>query len=271
MCRATVKFLLLLLVMLAGCASHPPDKRSVRQIEAAEFAAKGEQAYFAGRLEQARRHYEQALRLNTGIENGDGIAWNLLSLAQIHAALGEYQEAEAGLREVSDNGNRLFEKNVRAEAAARRAQLALRLKQPERADELAGQAQALCAEAECAIGAAIANLRARAALSQGDLQVGANLAREAESLAEKAKQDAELANARRLQGEARTRLGAPAEALPLLESALAIDKRLGKPDKIAEDLELLAEAASLLGRHDEAQAWRARAEAVRSASGKTSR
>lgn len=267
MCRATVKFFLLL-ALVSGCASQP-DTRSARHIEAMESAAKGEQAYFAGRLEQARRHYEQALRLNTGIENSDGIAWNLLSLAQIHAALGEHEQAEARLREISDNGNRLFASPVRAEAAARRAQLALRLKQPERADELAGQAQRLCAETGCAIGAAIANLQARAALMQGRLQASADIARDAESIAEKAKQDAELANAHRLQGEVRTRLGAPAEALPLLESALALDKRLGMPDKIAEDLELLAEAAALLGRHDEARAWRARAEAVRISSGKT--
>jgi hypothetical protein len=50
--------------------------------------------------------------------------------------------------------------------------------------------------------------------------------------------------------------------LPLLEEALGIDKTLGLPDKIRQDLSLLAQAQDKLGRTELAAQYRERAARV---------
>lgn len=251
---------LVLLVVLSGCASAP-DTRSVRHKQALEWAAQGERAYLNGNPEQSGRYYEKALQLNASIESADGIAANLLSLAQLHIERGEYDQAEAKLQLVLANKDKLFVSDALADAAARSAQLALLTQQPGKAAGFAQQAQALCQA--CASQAAIFNLRAQAAFALGQAQAAADLADQAAAIADKAQQPVELANAKRLLGGMRLHLGAAAEAVPALDGALALDKRLGLPRKIAEDLRLLADAHDMLGRRAEAEAYRGRERAIR--------
>lgn len=251
---------LTLFVLLSGCASHP-DTRSVRHKQALEWAAQGERAYLNGNIGLSARYYEKALQLNTGIENANGIAANLLSLAQLHIVRGEYEQAEAKLRLILDNKDKLFTDGAMVEAAARYALLALLSKQPGKAAESAQQAQVLCKA--CALEAAITNLQARAAFALDQIQTSVELANRAAAIAEKAQQPVELANAKRLLGEIRLHLKAAAEAVPLLESALSLDKQLGLPDRIAEDLHLLADAKDMLGQGAEAESYRSRERAIR--------
>ncbi|WP_435627043.1 hypothetical protein [Candidatus Ferrigenium straubiae] len=255
---------LALLIVLSGCASAP-DTRSARHKQALEWASQGERAYLNGNMEQSGRYYEKALQLNTGIENGSGIAANLLSLAQLHLERGEYDRAGAKLQLILDNRDHLFAADARADAAARSAQVALLSKQPGKAAESAQQAQALCKAAACALEAAITNLQARAAFALGQTQASADLASRAADIADKTQQPVELANAKRLLGEMRLHLGAAAEAMPLLENALLLDKQLGLPKKIAADLHLLADTQDMLGRRVEAESYRGRERAIRSA------
>lgn len=256
---------LALLLVLCGCASQP-DTRSLRHKQALELASQGERAYLDGYLEQSGRYYERALQLNTSIENADGIAANLLSLAQLDLERGAYDRAQARLQAVLDNKDGLFKVEAMAEAAARSAQLALLSKRPGQAAEAAQQAQALCKG--CALEAAIVNLRARAAFALGQGEAGADLAGKAAEIADKARQPVEVANAKRLLGEIRLQQGDAMRAVPLLDEALALDKQLGLPKKIAEDLRLLASAKDALGQRAGAEAYRSRERAIRSALGK---
>lgn len=263
MFRPTVNYCwLTLLLLLSGCVSHP-DTRSVRHKQAMEWASQGERAYLRGNIEQSARYYEKALQLNTGIEHANGIAANLLSLAQLHIARGEYELAEAKLQLILANKDGLFAPGALADAAARSAQLALLAKQPGQAAGFAQQAQALCQA--CASEAAIFNLQARATFALGQAQAAADLAGKAAASAEETQQPVELANAKRLLGEIKLHLKAAAEAVPLLESALSLDKQLGMPDKIAADLHLLADAKDLLGLRPEADSYRSRERAIRQA------
>lgn len=256
----------MLLILLAGCA-HPPDIRSTRHKQAIEWANQGEKAYLGGKLEQARPHYEKALQLNTSIENARGIAANTLSLAQINLDRGEYDLAEAKLQFILDDKNDLFAASEKADAAARSARLALLLKRPGKAAELARQAQFLCREAACTSGAAILNLQAQAAMVLGKDEESAGLARKAGAIAEHAQQPVELANSHRLLGETQLRQKYAAAAVPLLEQALLLDKRLGLAQKIAEDLHLLAAAKDMLELRAEAESYRSRERAIRAALG----
>lgn len=256
----------ILIVVLSGCASHP-DNRSVRHKQALEWALQGEKAYLSGKVEQSRQYYEKALQFNTSIENVNGIAINLLSLAQIHLDRGEYDQAEAKLQFILVNKENLFAADVRADAAARSAQLALLLKQPGKAAELVQQAQTLCEVAKCAMEAAILNLQAQTTFALGEFQKSADLAQQAGAKAEKQQQLVEMANAWRLLAEIRLRQGAAADAVLLLEKVLPVDKQLGLPKKIAGDLRLMAEARDQLGQHEEAESCRSRERAIRLAIG----
>jgi len=254
------------LVVLSGCA-HQPDIRSVRHKQAMDWARQGEKAYLGGKVEQSRQYYEKALKLNSAIENPRGIAANTLSLAQINLERSEYDQAETKLQFILGDKNHLFAASEKADAAARSAQLALLLKQPGKAAELAQQAQTLCKDSACALEAVILNIQAQVALSLGQTQASADLARQAGAMAEKAQQLVELANAQRLLGEIQLRQATAAEAIPLLEHALLLDKQLGLPKKIAEDLHLLADAKDMLGQHEEAESYRSRERAIRLAIG----
>lgn len=263
MFRSTANFCwLTLLIILSGCASHP-DTRSARHKQAMEWAHQGEKAYLNGNVEQSRQHYERALQFNTSIENANGIAANTLSLAQINLDRGEYDQAEAKLQFILGDKAHLFAPDSKAEAAARSAQLALLLKQPDKAGALAQQAQFLCEASRCAIEATILNLRAQAAFALGELQKSADLAQQAGTAAEKQKQPVELANAWRLLAEIQLRQGAAADAVALLEKVLPLDKQLGLPKKIVADLRLMAEVQDKLGQHEEAESCRNRERAIR--------
>ncbi|MDD5300182.1 MAG: hypothetical protein PHD65_06780 [Gallionella sp.] len=267
MFRPAVNFSwVILIVALCGCASTP-DTRSVRHKQAMEWAHQGEKAYLNGNVEQSRQHYERALQLNTSIENAHGIAANTLSLAQINLERGEYDQAEAKLQFILGDKAHLFAPDSKAEAAARSAQLALLLKQPDKAGALAQQAQSLCETSQCAIEATILNLRAQAAFALGEFPKSADLAQQAGATAEKQKQLVELANAWRLLAEIRLRQGAAADTVALLEKVLPLDKQLGLPKKIVADLRLMAEARDKLGQHEEAESCRSRERAIRLALG----
>lgn len=253
-------------VILCGCA-HQPDIRSAQHKQAIEWATQGEKAYLHGNEEQSRQYYEKALQLNTSVENSHGVAVNTLSLAQIDLDRGEYELAEAKLQFILGDKNHLFDASDKADAAARSAQLALLLKQPGKAAELAQQAQLLCKDATCTLGAAIVNLQAQAAVALGKNRESAVLAHQAGDIAEKAQQPVELANSHRLLGEILLRQKSAAAAAPLLEQALSLDKQLGLAKKIAEDLHLLADAKELLGQREEAESCRSRERNIRRALG----
>lgn len=265
MFRSSAKCLLLL-VMLSGCAHHP-DTRSARHVQALEMAHLAELAYLDGALERSRRIYEKALSLNMSIENAGGIAGNLLSLAQIHHDQGEYDLAEIRLQLILLNRENLFTGDMRIEAMARSAQLALMQKQTGKADALAQQAQSLCVASACRLEPAILNLRSQTAFEQGEFQVGAELAQQSAAKAEKQGQSAEMNNALRLLAAIRLRQGTASDTVQLLGKVLETDKQSGLPIKIAEDLALLAEAQEQLGQHEAAESCRRRERAIRAALG----
>mgnify|MGYP001367736416 CR=1 FL=1 len=100
------------------------------------------------------------------------------------------------------------------------------------------------------------------ALTRGD--AGAALALAGQALAVNRGRNAreETANSLRLQAEARIRQKEFAAALVPLGDALLLDKSLGLPERIEQDLRFLAEAHAGLGREDEARALSTRAARV---------
>ena len=131
-----------------------------------------------------------------------------------------------------------------AEAALRRALLAMDAGEHAAASEFATKAEAKCRES-CALRGKLLGLRGYLALAAGDGATAAKLGREAITLQRAAGDQEELANALRLLGSALLLPGAssaPAEALAPLNEALTIDKKLALARAVANDLLMLGRA-----------------------------
>lgn len=245
---------------LAGCAT--PKVLSPAQAQAVALNRQGMDGFAAGDIVRARQAFEAALRLERAVENEEGIALNLLNLAQCHQRLGQPEQAAAMLDQVLDSGAVAFSPQRRAEAALQHALLAFQHQRLAAAERWQRDGVALCGE--CAMAGKLRSLGARLALQRGDAQAALTAAGDA--LARSGDDSVEKANALRLQGAAHLALGQKPVAEAALLQALALDKDGGLPDKVLQDLQLLGHA----GADPAAQRryWR-RALAVAQASGKT--
>lgn len=254
---------------LAACGSAPyPPSRAERDAVAANQRAA--RAYQQGDLARAKLLYEESLRIDLALENAEGIAVNLLSLAGMEQAAGRADAAHALLDRVLADEPRALPASRKAEAAARKAQLYLTANETATAAEWSARAEALCES--CGVRPVILNIRALAAMNAGDPSGALALASRAlEASSEGAKTDApdprlERANALRTIGEARLLQGDSRATLTIVGEALALDQALGLPQRIFRDLMLLGRAAGSLGQHDEARNYYRRALSVASAS-----
>ncbi len=261
---------LLVAALLAACGSAPPEP-SAAEREAVGYNQRAARALRAGRIDDARTLYQAALRVDRSVENADGIAVNLLALARVEQAAGKLAAAQAHLDAVLDDAPLALPRARKAEAAARRALFAFDAGDIARATDWSKRAEDLCMPAVCAARAAITNLRARAALASGDVAGARLLARRALDSASGAgpadDPRVERANANRIIGEAALALRDGRSATPALSEALALDRALGRPDRIWKDLMLLARAVELGGDRNGARAHYRRAIEVATAAG----
>lgn len=250
---------LVLLTGLAGCAT--PKTLSPSQAQAVALNRQGMDSFTAGDIVRAQQAFEAALRLERAVENEEGIALNLLNLAQCYQRLGKPELSAAMLDQLLDSGGVAFSAQRRAEAALQHALLAFQRQDMTAAERWQRDGAALCGD--CALAGKLRSLAARLALQRGDAQEALEAASDA--LAKSGDDNVEKANALRLQGAAQLALGQKPAAEAALLQALALDKDGGLPDKVLQDLQLLGHA----GADTAAQRryWR-RALAVAQASGK---
>jgi len=251
-------------VVLVACAGTLPPEPARTQRQAIALNQSARAAFERGDLARARQLYEQALATDTSIENADGIAMNALSLAQVHQMLGEADAAQRYLDRLLEDSEPPIPRERKAEAAARKAQLALGAGDASAADRWADTGLNLCA-GSCSAQAALLNLHARAALARADNSAAIEWATRALSAAPDERGRTERANALRVIGEARLTLGEQRAAIQALEQALVLDKTLGLPQRIYSDLMLLGRAHAALGEREAARGYFRRSLAVANA------
>lgn len=230
----------LLLAMLTGCASAPKPL-SPGQEQALVLNRQGMESFAAGDVLRAQRAFEAALVLERSVENEDGIALNLLNLAQCHQRLGLPELAARRLDQLLGDATLTFAPQRRAEAALQHALLALQRHDVAAAERWQRQGVADCG-ATCALAGKLHNLGARLALERGEASAALTAATAALG---KSEGDAvERANALRLQGAAQLALGQRALAEAALVQAMALDKDGGQGDKVYQDLLLLGRSSA---------------------------
>ena len=244
-----VKAALALTFLLAGCGSAPPASQDPPRLKAAlEAESDGARRYARGELSGAGRRFDEAARLFAAIDDNLGVARNRLHGARVELARGE---AEAALRAVADAERRSGGMDIDSLLLGAQARIALG--QRAEAQQSLVAAERLCHE--CPHRPGLRLLQGRLALAEG--RAAEALARAEAALAEiKDIAGAEAGNAWRLAAAARLAAGDAVSAQPAAERALAIDRRLGAPEKIAGDWMLLGDIRRRNGNADAAAAYR---------------
>jgi tetratricopeptide (TPR) repeat protein len=247
--------LLCSVVLLTACG-HVQETRSARLVQAAEFNQRAQNAFLHGKYQYAATLYGQALQLDVAIEYVDGIAINTLNLARVNQVLGKTAQAEQLLDQLLNDKALRYAPKYLAEAAVQKALLHLQKGDAVDAVVWADKAVDWCGP-DCKLSGVIANVRAGIALRMNDGEQA--LFWSDRALAANRDIPLEHANALRLQASARLMMNAPDEALRLAQDALTIDKLLGLPAKIRQDLLLLAQVHERLGHTEQAGQFRQRA------------
>ena len=255
---------LVLAAMLAGCAGEPARERPSRAQQVIDLGQQGQAAYAKGDLPRAARQFEQALTNARRIEDSEGVAVMSINLARVTRESG----GSASALKILESVSRWHRGNMAAKTAREMDLLAaVLLSDLDRRDEALARLQTLREQCQtaCEAGIGIDSLHARLMLEKGEAGVAAQLATAAIARFRSHGNQPEVANLFRVQGEAYMALGDFATARQSLENALSIDKALGQPARIAQDLDALARAA-LAARDNAAHAaYLARLEDVRNA------
>jgi tetratricopeptide (TPR) repeat protein len=245
--------------LIAGCASNnradgskEPQNQESALIKAAQTAEKrATQAFQSGDPAAAADGFDAAVRVYDSLALVDAAARARLNLAR---SLGDLGQTEAALTQtraaLAAPG---LDAATRITAHGRLAALLMASNAADAAAQLA-QAEQLCA-ATCAQGLALAVLRARVELAQGNAAQAVQTASRALGLANSSAQLAEQANALRVRAQAQQALGAHAQVIADAGAALPIDQQLGMPSRVLLDLQLLAQAHRTLGQMAEAERY----------------
>ncbi len=227
---------LALLLLLGACGSAPAPLNAVQQ-SAASTSQSAARAWARGELAQARALYERALAAAESVEDFALAGSALLNLALVQQRAGDLAGAQGRVDRLLAAPQR-YGSALHAAAATRKALLMLDTPDLDAATAWAERAEAACNK-PCEQGAALANVRAHVAWQRGDVGGSMQHAEQAlaiATLATPSAQAAEQANALRQLGRARSRAGQTTQAAADLAQALAIDQRLGLPERVALDL-----------------------------------
>jgi len=262
--------------LLAGCGSTEKPPAVVG--EARELSRDGRDAFREGKVAEAYEAYGKALELHRSIDDSAGIVRTLVNLAVISKAAGRRSDATVFLDAIdryiatvdASTGVKPGDKALNealAEASWMRAYL--------HAD--AGRTSAAWAEIQrgksrpgAATGKSagrFANLEARLFLDAGDPVNALATARRAQRLNQRSGDDTETADSWRFIGRASMQTGNPSGAYDAFSKALDLDRELGRPPKVADDLLGMAQGAREAGRPDQALACAERARTAARAAG----
>jgi len=254
--------MLLCALILAACASAPPEPQNARLAQAADYNRRGEAALKQGDYGRAQGFYREALRIDLSTEHSEGIAINSINLARAHQLAGERSLAHQTLDSLLGASALHLAPELVAAARLRKALLYQDEGKLADAGDWAERSEALCKDAGCAWRGTLLNLRARLALARADAGAALVLAGQALAVNRTRAAGEEIANSLRLQAEARIHQQQFAAALAPLDEALALDKRLGLPERIEADLALMGEAHAGAGNAEQAREFRLRAASV---------
>jgi len=251
-------------LVLAACGSAPKPADPPQLRAALDAESDGARRYGRGDYAVAALRFEEAARRYAGIDDLPGAVRTRLHLARAELARGRAEPALAVLASIDASSGAAHAIDV----ALLRAQAQLALNRTEAAAAELATAAARCTDA-CSQAASLHLLQGRAALAAGRPAEGLAHGQAALTLLGDKDEALETANAWRLVAASRLAAGDAPGALPAADSALAIDRRLALPEKIAGDWLLIGDIHARSGNADAATTAYRRALAIADAAGLT--
>lgn len=230
-----VEWVLVAAIAASACGSVPKPVEPPRLKAALEVESDGARRYQRGDFVLAERRFEEAARRFAGIDDEAGGLRNRLHLARTRLALGRADAALELLGSLPADSPRDIE------ALLLKGQALLALGRVAEAGQALAAAEPRCGK-DCGQLPSLKILLARTALADGRATAARLHADAALELLANDEHGQEIANAWRVLAAARLADLDPPGALAAAKAALAIDRRLALPEKIARDWLLIGDA-----------------------------
>ena len=249
------------------------QEKSTLYKKSVAFNQQGVLAFYKGNYAKARKYHGEALRLALSIDDTKTALAEYINIAIIERKLTRHKEAISQLEKAY---NLASDDKVMAQTSIKRgdhdvavanistlmAATLLTLKDIKGARVWSERALDACHRSKCKFAGTIFNVTARLEIAEDNFTAARKTAGKA--LSQNRKEDngpEESGSLRLLAKTAQT----PNEALDYYIKALFIDRALGLPSKVAEDLIGAGESYSLLGNTDKAKLYYQRAHTVATA------
>ncbi|MCK4910314.1 MAG: tetratricopeptide repeat protein [Thermodesulfovibrionales bacterium] len=256
--NSRVAFIIAASLLTLACGGGPSATVVSQQVQRSNaHNVNARAAYERGDIALAMKLSSEALRLSRSVEDTEGTALNLLNIAAIYRVRDDRAAAHETLGELFNPAGEEYPEGLLARGCMLKALLYIDEGDLGEASMWADKAEELCKGSGCTSMAGAYNLKARVLLLRDNVE-------EAQQYAERGRRagggmGAETANSLRLLGDSYLALKEYGHAEKLYKEALALDKSLGLPPKIALDLKGMGEAAIGAGRSDKARGYLLRA------------
>ncbi len=247
--------------LIMACGGGPSTTAASSQVKRSNsYNVNAQAAYERGDMALAMKLSSEALRLSRSVEDTEGTAMNLLNIAAIYRVRQDRAAAHEALGELFNPAGPAgvkYPDRLLARGGMLKALLYIDEGVLNEASKWADKAVLLCKESGCNAMAGIYNLKGRVLLLRDDVSGAREYAQR--GLRAGGGKSAESANALRLLGDSFLALKDYQRAESMYQDALEMDKHLGLPSKIAQDLKGMAEASIGAGRVDKARQYLLRA------------
>lgn len=226
-----------LFTVFYGCASAKKSELPNVQIEAIEYNQRGVNAVLAGNYDRAVIEFQRSLKLNTSIDNQNGVCINLLNLGRVYLAADRFDDARPVLERALQLGlNNLNDQLMLSEAYASLARYYYLTGNNNDAIDVSEKAAAIDRkQGYHTIGNRL-NIMGLAYKESNRPEEAEKAFNEALALSKGYARPADTADSFRGLGDIWIERGDYQKAGELYENALSIDKKMGDSAKISIDL-----------------------------------
>lgn len=256
-----VLFVISALLLAAACGGPKPVITAYHKKETS-LSKKAKAEYGKARYEKALKLYTEALNASRALDDPELIAINLINISSVYRKMGQTENSIRTADEILEATHVSYPQEYISQAQIIKSQVYKDMGKYAIAREFADSALKTCQASSCNQSGRIYNLKAKIAILEGDLKAADAFSSKGLDIVTKAEDHNEIANSLRIKGEVKIKQKRYQEAGPLLEEALAGDKKYGRSRKIALDLILLGRLFDAQGKSATAQKYYKRALSV---------